>query len=823
MKRFAQHGPLQRSKTFSGPARRVVGLSIIGVLFIAFISTIALRSEFGLTAGSGPAFVQGTAQTTNGTSLTTTYSNNVTAGDLLVAVFRTPGGTAVSDQLNGAWTLATGNNLYSIWYLPNAKAGRTSVTVTATNGPLRAAIAEYSRMAASKVFDSGSCNSGSGTTMTTGNTAPIGTGELVFAGGGTSNTPITVSVGSSNGVTATLRNQATGTAGTIGDEDVTQAAPGVQNASMTLSAAGTYGWNACVATFRSVLSPLPTPTPAPTFPPLSGGLLPGQQILNNGISSYLFGTNDTEEWLQNNVQTNSTVQGYLKKSGLSLMRSFFFHNSLNGGHENTDADIQRRINTITNSGMNCLGVIPHILLQSAPAPGNSYTDLGWAKHLVSLLDGTHPGYQECDMYEIGNEPDLTPDASNYVTEWNAFVPALRAINPRAKFFGPASYTINYWYIQWFLQGTVASGVLPDGVTFHRYGCGGTDTNLCLQMAALYGDRVNKVRTIVVNTLHKNIPIGITEWNMDPGSNNVLASNHQFMWDFTTTSLNSMIAAHLDFANQFDAMSFAGYGTLDMFSVNTSQPKPQFWAMVGVLQQNGGPSTLPLPTLTPTPAPTATVTPAPMPTPTATQTPAPGVVAFVQGKAQLGYGLTMSVSYPSSVTKGSLLVGIFRTGAGTMVSDNVNGTWTLAINGGVNSIWYRANAAGGPTTVTVTATTSGSIRAAMSEYTGISTTNPLDATTCQIGTGSTVSTGTTVAVNPGELIFVALGSLTTGVTVTAGGSDGVNAVLRNQVTGWQGTEADEDIISGAGGIQNATMNLSGWAAWTGCAATFRTGG
>jgi len=320
-------------------------------------------------------------------------------------------------------------------------------------------------------------------------------------------------------------------------------------------------------------------------------LLPGQQIWKDGVSSYLFGTNDTEEWEGINVETIPSIQHYLKQGRFTLMRSFFFHNSLNGGHENTDADIQRRINTITNSGMNCLGVIPHILLQSAPKPGNSYTDLGWAKHLVSLLDGTHPGYQECDMYEIGNEPDLTGDAKNYVSEWNTFVPQLRAINPRAKFIGPVSYTNNLSYIRWFLQGVQASGVLPDAVTFHAYGCVNQTVSQCLQNAHNYGDGIKGVRNTVESVLHKNLPIGLTEWNFDPGSNSVLGSNDAFMKQFTEIAINQFISAHLDFANQFDAMSYAGYGTLDMFNVlwqgppdQRTVPKAQYYALVQLINK-----------------------------------------------------------------------------------------------------------------------------------------------------------------------------------------------------------------------------------------------
>lgn len=319
-------------------------------------------------------------------------------------------------------------------------------------------------------------------------------------------------------------------------------------------------------------------------------LLPGEQIWKDGVSSYLFGTNDTEEWEGSNVETNLSIQHYLKQGHFTLMRSFFFHNSIKDQHEVTDQEIRQRINTITNSGMQCLGVIPDIKIETVPAAGNTYTDLEFAKHLVGLLNGTHPGYGECDMYEIGNEPDLTGDAKNYVSEWNTFVPELKTINPRAKFMGPVSYTNNLAYIRWFLQGVQASGVLPDAVTFHAYGCSNQTVSQCLQNAQNYGNGINGVRNTVVSVLHKKMPIGLTEWNFDPGSNSVLGSDDAFMRQFTEIAINQFISAHLDFANQFDAMSYAGYGTLDMFNIlwwgppNQSAPKAQYYAMVDIINK-----------------------------------------------------------------------------------------------------------------------------------------------------------------------------------------------------------------------------------------------
>jgi hypothetical protein len=78
---------------------------------------------------------------------------------------------------------------------------------------------------------------------------------------------------------------------------------------------------------------------------------------------------------------------------------------------------------------------------------------------------------------------------------------------------------------------------------------------------------------------------LTEWNFDPGSNQELANDSAFMRQFTIDSLNAMIEAKADFATQFDAQSYSGYGALDMFdSENNGEPKAQFYAMRDVISQ-----------------------------------------------------------------------------------------------------------------------------------------------------------------------------------------------------------------------------------------------
>jgi hypothetical protein len=198
-------------------------------------------------------------------------------------------------------------------------------------------------------------------------------------------------------------------------------------------------------------------------------------------------------------------------------------------------------------------------------------------------------------------------------------------------------------------------------------------------------------------------------------------------------------------------------------------------------------------------------------------------AFVQGSSNATSGTSMTVSYPSSVAAGHLLVGMFRAAGTTSVSDSKNGAWTKAVGAsdGVNAIWYKPNAIAGTTTVTVSGSTSGPLRAVIAAYSGIATSAPLDGTACNTGTGTTATTGTTASVPAGELAFAGIGTFDSPITVTAG----AGATLRTQFTGVNGTSADEDVLSTVAGTQNKSFTLNPGSAggWASCIATFKQPG
>ena len=302
--------------------------------------------------------------------------------------------------------------------------------------------------------------------------------------------------------------------------------------------------------------------------PGSLSLLPGQQIWKNGVSSYLFGTNDTQEWVANNVETNPNVQHALNNAHFTLMRTFFFDKSLLDRHPTTDAEIGQRLKTVENSGMNCLGVL------------ESVYDPAFVKHVVAYAGN------RCNLYEFGNEPDNSSQLNmqEYIQDWNNLVPQLRKINPHAKFIGPA--VADYTQVRVFLDNVKASGVLPDAISFHWYPCVGSDAaSSCLAKTSTFEQVTNQVRRWVQNILGQNLPVGITEWNYN--ADNPPASYGQepmFITQFSISALDSMIRSGLDFANQFDAASDAGSGGLDMFDLTSGQPKPQYYAIKGLIDR-----------------------------------------------------------------------------------------------------------------------------------------------------------------------------------------------------------------------------------------------
>jgi hypothetical protein len=309
-------------------------------------------------------------------------------------------------------------------------------------------------------------------------------------------------------------------------------------------------------------------------------LLPGAQRWGKFASSYVFGTNDAIEYASPNVDTLPSVQADLKSGGLTLMRTWAYS-------DYTDADIEQRIATIQNAGMKCMMML------------GSTSKLKWMKHVVSLLGSN------CKIYEFGNEPDNSNNHTSIAqvtSEFIADVPKLRALNPSAVFGGPApqwaesnigsgSYPSD---IAYFLSKTEAAGVRADFISYHDYPCQKATTEAqCIQMTP--GDLKYNYRIALKwekQYYGGTVPTGVSEYNFDPGTNNLYAwgDDGAFMKRWTTTALDAFVADGVSFANEFTSLNYSGYGYLDMFrDTSPYRPKAQFKAMAAAVARYGGSS------------------------------------------------------------------------------------------------------------------------------------------------------------------------------------------------------------------------------------------
>jgi hypothetical protein len=523
--------------------RHIAGLLLAGVAGLALSGTLAI---FGSRLVGAPpvGLVQGNATSGSGTSLTIAYSNSVHSGDLLVGIFRTPGGPVVKDNLNGAWLKASSNSFASIWYHANVAAGATTVTLTATSGSVRGAIADYAGVASFSPYVSGACNSGSGTAVTTGGSASVPAGDLVFAGVSTSNHPITITARSSNDATAAMGNQVTNGSGTIGFADVTSAAAGNQNAGMTLSASGSAGWNACLAAFSPAgATPTPTPTPAaipspsptPTPKPGRGGA-------------------NLDHTLKVNLRT--------ARSLLHVGSVRFAHND-----PNLVGDAQ---------AVHAAGLQPIIVLNgcSVSDPTTRLTDN------EALLNQMHQIFGAASIWwELGNENDLQCglSAAQYTPMWNGEIPVLKPMFPQDLFGGPVNFQSNPAYIAYFVQNATPK---PDFISWHEYTCGSTSSpSYCVQHITTWTAHISTTRRDIAAVGLRAPPIFITEYNYAPDGGVCTDATHNnatFMTQWTTTALQTLAQNNVAESYQFDTANCLPLETPTGSLTTQGQVFANFW-------------------------------------------------------------------------------------------------------------------------------------------------------------------------------------------------------------------------------------------------------
>jgi hypothetical protein len=470
---------------------------------------------------------------------------------------------------------------------------------------------------------------------------------------------------------------------------------------------------------------------APSWAPSSAPPLMAGDTLWNGVPSFIWGSNDTQIYDGDySIITEPAIQQEAASDHLSLQRVWLFQIDLATNQPETDAYQQSKVQANLATGAKLLCELP------------THNSMAYDEHMVTLFAG------DCSFYEFMNEPDDEQiSVDTYVNDWTSEIPVLRSIDPSARFGGPAAAAPQYndctytqtdtvCYMQKVLQGMAANGVLPDFVTFHWYPCFyGTDDQ-CTALASSFGDETALVRgwmTQYFGAQGANIPVGITEWNADPAAPmNEYAQDPCGLENFSTVAVESAARAGISFMNQFDLADYGGYGTDDMVDIyQNGAIKPQYYAMLGVVNQIYPDGTLPTPTMAFTqpdscPAPPPVWTPGGggggTPTGTPTSTPPPSsnnscttnspALALCQSlTAQLTNNPAPAREVLNGVASGDLLTASIAIGGGhaytvSSVTDSLGNTWIKGASG-VNlndntdvEEWYTTSAAVGNDTLSI---------------------------------------------------------------------------------------------------------------------------
>jgi chitodextrinase len=212
----------------------------------------------------------------------------------------------------------------------------------------------------------------------------------------------------------------------------------------------------------------------------------------------------------------------------------------------------------------------------------------------------------------------------------------------------------------------------------------------------------------------------------------------------------------------------------------------------------------------------------------TTTPASGI-AYVQSNSTSpnNPSLTnLSTTFTAAQRAGDLNVVAVAWGTNASISsltDTAGNTYTLAVGptvfGGQNAIYYAKNivaAAAGANTVTVTFSAAvGDPDIRVAEYSGISTTSPLDVTVAATGSGTLTNSGSVTTTNANDLL---VGANLVGSTTTGPGTGFTQRVI----SGEDGDILEDEIVSTVGAY-SATAPISPSGTWIMQMAAFKAAG
>lgn len=201
------------------------------------------------------------------------------------------------------------------------------------------------------------------------------------------------------------------------------------------------------------------------------------------------------------------------------------------------------------------------------------------------------------------------------------------------------------------------------------------------------------------------------------------------------------------------------------------------------------------------------------------------------------GTTFTVTMTTNTTTGNTVIamvandqstlnnttGITCTGMTfTKIDDNINGG-TGAQNG---SLWYAFNITGATAPVCTVTVTAGLVAGAIfREYSGLSTTDPLDkhATAKDTSANLAPNSGATATLTgSSDLVVGGASTLDGGNTYTAGATYG-NATTLSYATATGDLGMEDKILSGSTAAQTATFSIGNTSDWDAFVATFQAAG
>jgi hypothetical protein len=786
------------SITATTPAHAAGAVNVVVTNTDTQSGTLTNGYTYTASTGGGPiVFVQVKAATppTASASVPVAYTAAQTAGNLNVVVVgwndTTSTVTGVTDTRGNTYTLAVGPTTgtalrQSIYYAKNIAAGTNTVTVTFNQAAdfvdIRAL--EYSGLDTSSPLDKTAAAVGTGTTASSGAATTTLANELIFGAGMTG--------GGFGGAGTGFVSRIITTPDADEAEDRTVSATGSYTATAPTSSAA---WIMQMATF--IASGQTSGNPAPTVSSIS----PPTGTVNGGTAVTITGTGFLSGATVTLGGTSATSVTVVSATSITATTPAHAVGAVNVAVTNTDTQTGTLTNGYTYTAAN---PAPTVTLIS---PNSGLTAGGTAV----TITGT--GFLSGATVSLGGTP-ATGVTVVSATSITATTPAhaVGAVNVAVTNTDTQTGTLTngYTYRAANPAPTVTS-ILPNtGTTAGGTAVTITGTGfLSGAKVTLGGNSATGVTVVSATSITATTPphaagaVSVIVTNTDAQSG-TLTNGYSYTNPAPTVTSISPISGTTAGGT---AVTITGTGFLSGATVSLGGT-----AATGVTVVSATSITATTPAhaagavnvvVTNTDAQSGTLTNGY----TYTTSGGGGPIAFVQVKSATPQtaSASVAVTFTTAQTLGNLNVVVVgwndTTSTISAVTDSRGNTYTLAIGpttGTVlsQSIYYAKNIAAGTNTVTVTFNKAAAfvdIRAL--EYSGLSTTSPLDQTAGAVGSGTTASSGAATTTSANELIF--------GAGMTANVFTGAGTGFTSRIITTPDADIAEDSTVAATGSYSAT--------------------